>query len=63
MYNGSFLEKFEPRRDMKGWVETQENKKIFASLSKKDKNKKSNELWTEASVTTLIIQGFRVKYH
>jgi len=27
-------------------VETQENKKIFVPLSKKDKNKKSNERWT-----------------
>ena len=27
-------------------VETQENKKIFVPLSKKDQNKKSNERWT-----------------
>jgi len=27
-------------------VDTQENKKIFVPLSKKDKNKKSNERWT-----------------
>jgi len=27
-------------------VETQENQKIFVPLSKKDKNKKSNERWT-----------------
>ena len=27
-------------------IETQENKKIFVPLSKKHKNKKSNERWT-----------------
>jgi len=27
-------------------VETQENKKIFVPLSKKDKDKKSHERWT-----------------
>ena len=44
-------------------VETQENKKIFVPLSKKDKNKKSHERWTQASVTALLVQGSRITYH
>jgi len=44
-------------------VETQEKKKIYVPLSKKDKNKKSNERWTQASCTALLVQGSRVTYH
>ena len=49
-----------------GWglgVETQENKKIFVPLSKKDKSKKSHERWTYWSVTALLVQGSRITYH
>ena len=40
----SYLE--DTRETWGAGVETQENKKIFVPLPKKDKTKKSNERWT-----------------
>jgi len=50
-------------RDVGGWGRDPRKQKDFCTTVKKDKNKKSHERWTYASVTALLVHGSRVTHH
>ena len=50
-------------RDVGGWGRDPRKQKDFCITVKKDKNKKSHERWTYASVTALLVHGSRVTHH